>query len=108
MTDQELLEKAARAAGIEFTENDEEGNLYEIRHDLKRLVVWNPLDDDGDALILAVKLQISVYQNIVRVEAGTISLALAGVFIHEDTIYQDSLIATRRAITRAAAAMADL
>lgn len=48
MTDRELLEAAAKAAGPMFV------NL--LSHDK-----WNPLADDGDALRLAVKLGIMVF-----------------------------------------------
>ena len=41
-TDRELLEMAAKAAGVELV------TPTMIGHDL-----WNPLDDDGDALRLA-------------------------------------------------------
>lgn len=97
MNDREMLELAAKAAGIEWTENDEAGNLYEVRHDLKRLVLWGPLADDGDALRLAVKLRLEIC-----------------VFRDHSTAYHASgwcdenhagneNAATRRAIVRAAA-----
>jgi hypothetical protein len=56
MTDRELLEAAAKAAGIEF------GWI----HDTPRIraemgwTPWNPLTDDGDALRLAVKLRLNL------------------------------------------------
>lgn len=50
MTDRELLEMAAKAAGIERLSFDR------VRRDWP----WNPLDDDGDALRLAVKLRLIV------------------------------------------------
>ena len=45
MTDRELLERAAKAAGIH-------------PHDIE--CTWNPLTHDGDALRLAVKLGITI------------------------------------------------
>lgn len=48
MSDRELLELAAKAAGLWDAEN---GCID---------IPWNPLTDDGDALRLAVKLRISL------------------------------------------------
>jgi len=71
-TDRELLELAAKAGG--FREYDE------------HYVPWNPLDDDGDALRLAVKLKMWTHSGM-------------GCFQNE----LDPYAATRRAIVRAAA-----
>lgn len=55
MTDRELLEAAAKAApGIA---SDGLGTC----HDMDRDAAWNPLEDDGDALRLAVKLGLVVH-----------------------------------------------
>ena len=101
MTDGELLELAAKAAGIEckktpigFYLSDEDRN-------------WNPLTDDGDALRLAVKLSISIsddylYPNgehVIRVGCS-FGDALYG---DSEVCGDDPYAATRRAITRAAA-----
>jgi len=53
MTDKELLVLAARAAGIplSFDLNRIDGLTNDY---------WNPLDDDGDAFRLAVKLTITI------------------------------------------------
>lgn len=61
MTDRELLELAAKAAGIEINqamqiERDEAGYAH-VGLFTKRKTCWNPLTDDGDALRLAVKLR---------------------------------------------------
>ena len=108
MTDRELLELAAKAAGMEgwhFTGTGMAKMLDPSRPEATGSIGadWNPLTDDGDALRLAVRLSISVCQNIVEVGTGTIGLTLAGIFIKEDSIYQEGDIATRRAIVRAAA-----
>lgn len=60
MTDLELLEMAAKAAGREVW-TDIDGNLYTTMNDLIEKP-WNPLADDGDALRLAVALKLSVTQ----------------------------------------------
>lgn len=49
MTDRELLEMAAKAAGISIDPID-------AMHDPSEWVCWNPLTDDGDALRLFTKL----------------------------------------------------
>lgn len=58
-TDRELLEGAAKAAGIELTWN---AMVNALRNPIIKYVdayaydEWNPLTDDGDALRLAVKV----------------------------------------------------
>ena len=79
MTDRELLELAAKAAGIE-----------DISYYLDDFL-WNPLTDDGDALRLAVKLNLLYGKVFVRNVADN----------HEDG--DDIYAATRRAIVLAAA-----
>ena len=68
MTDRELLEFAAKAAGftleyigIEWVGNPDE--LMPIYYEGKTYHSWNPRDDDGDALRLAVKLNMTLVTN---------------------------------------------
>jgi len=63
MTDRELLELAAKAAGITlgsdspwFTYSDKDGFEWWNEDARSTTRKWNPLGDDGDALRLAVKL----------------------------------------------------
>lgn len=58
MTDRELLELAAKAAGIKYTIKD---GLF-VAHGNKNEppIPWNPLEDDGDALWLAVQLRLMI------------------------------------------------
>jgi hypothetical protein len=98
MTDRELLELAAKAAGIHLHET-EDG--FEADYDDSR--IWNPLTEDGDALRLAVKLCLSLITGPCVVSCNSIPGALRGEFIKEDCIEQDHYVATRRAIVRAAA-----
>lgn len=56
MTDRELLELAAKAAGYALTK----GSSGYREFLCKGGVEWNPLTDDGDALRLAVKLKMHV------------------------------------------------
>lgn len=59
MTDRELLELAAKAAGFDLKPHPNRS----ISKDLQFICNgsnWNPLSDDGDALRLAVKLAIEI------------------------------------------------
>ena len=98
-TDRELLELAAKAAGIELKYN------YLWRRDARQ--PWNPLTDDGDALRLAEFLGLTVCMDGI----GTVSTCdqvRTDVFITQDIRECKSRIeATRRAITRAAAAIGE-
>lgn len=103
MNDKELLELAAKAAGIELWQ-DVAGNYYE---NPKQSMLWNPLTDDGDALRLAVKLSIS-FSDDYMYPNGEHYIKVGCVY--GNTLYGDSepcgndmYAATRRAIVRAAA-----
>ena len=99
MTDRELLEAAAKAAGMPAFASGATG--LRVSHDgVRSGYIWNPLTDDGDALRLAVKLGIDISQFPVteKVEAW----AHMSYGLGED--YKgDPYAATRRAIVRAAA-----
>lgn len=91
MTDRELLELAAKAAGIPLTD---------LNIDIYGANAWNPLTDDGDALRLAVKLEMRVDCN------DTHTTVYEGVTSEQRFSEQsdnDPYAATRRAIVRAAA-----
>jgi hypothetical protein len=92
MTDRELLELAAKAAGYWAAEFNCPANLPHKN--------WNPLTDDGDALRLAVKLVMTIEQW----SEGHVYVGYRhpGNFEHERH-RKDPLAATRRAIVRAAA-----
>jgi len=99
MTDRELLELAAKAAG-ELTPSWYGNDAY-FDGVLSR---WNPLDDDGDALQLAVKLRIDLdqYADSVRCLRSEDFDDWEGTEAVEN-LGQDPCAATRRAIVRAAA-----
>ena len=112
MNDRELLELAAKAAGhnlIAHTGYDEECGVY-VTHtwvrEPGRLVEWNPLTDDGDALRLACDLGLRVYP-VARTSSGAACSAVGSVTcerLSEVADYSlDTRTATRRAIVRAAA-----
>src|SRR5699024_3981764 len=94
MEDRELLELAAKAAGYERNSAGPIGPCE-----------WNPLEDDGDALRLAVKLGVDLRlpssPNQVFVQVGE----RASVPFVLERIDGNPLSATRRAIVRAAAEM---
>jgi len=109
MSDRELLELAAKAAGyvyIEHTGYDDEDDEYVthcwIRVHNNALIKWNPLTNDGDALRLAVKLNLSVYPDEVMVNVTHTRKPFSELEVIEDE-FDDLYAATRRAIVRAAA-----
>jgi len=99
MTDRELLELAAKAAGIEHgADRFDSGislTLPDGRH--KSIPKWNPLTDDGDALRLMVALRMDAITS-----GGRTTVYCRGLSATE---YHgaDPCAATRRAIVRAAA-----
>ncbi len=64
MSDKELLELAAKAAGIKYYQIDQLANGQWRCFDEFGSVVFSPLTDDGDALRLAVKLDLLNKRNI--------------------------------------------
>lgn len=105
-TDRELLELAAKAAGIEIHHWSDACRAF-MCADVKGgdpAYGWNPLTDDGDALRLAVRLCMSVH---------TLHATGATVVYYGDTLQHscsergEPLEATRRAIVRAAAAIGE-
>ncbi|QAZ38466.1 hypothetical protein C1M51_02965 [Methylibium sp. Pch-M] len=109
MTDRELLERAARAAGIdaEFHPDEayeSEGMWLKGARSPDNSAYWNPLHDDGDALRLAVALRM----NLVLVTFGASARCEDAPSKWADenlSATDDPYAATRRAIVRAAAAM---
>lgn len=92
LTDRALLEAAAKAGGIEgrYDSWTHQGFNEGIRR-AGHLRPWNPLTNDGDALRLAVRLDL---------------LTSDGTYSYEPDEWRiDPYAATRRAIVRAAAAI---
>ena len=105
MTDKELLELAAKAAGM-----DRAGLFYDERMN----VLWDgeqlwfePLTDDGDALRLAVKLGMDVCVDSDDDGESSTFVAFLVDGSHPKSVTEqhetDPYAATRRAIVRAAA-----
>ena len=111
MNDRELLEKAAKAAGLKYTKPtaDYSGALGLVLEDAvgRPVADWRPLTDDGDALRLAVKLRLDICRPFAEHDGVCVWVDNFGDFI-EQRVGDDPYAATRRAITRAAAAMADV
>ena len=97
MNDRELLEMAAKAAGITGITRD--GGIELSKDHAKPPYdwrMWNPLSDDGDALRLAVALRMDI-----RIYGTDVRVFCCGVTVLEGP--PDFCAATRRAIVRAAA-----
>ena len=94
MTDREMLELAAKAAGIEHLSGEYYVSGPEL-WDIERKRWWRPLTNDGDALRLAVQLGFVV-------EPGKCWHSHYGPVFGEDVL-MGVMAATRRAIVRAAA-----
>ena len=112
MTDRELLELAAKAAGIKFSEIGGGARYAPQPGIMQPYVPWNPLTDDGDALRLAVKLGLHARQFPILDDVFVSSLGMVEVWrvddddpLHVEFLRsgEDRLAATRRAIVRAAA-----
>jgi hypothetical protein len=114
-TDRQLLELAAKAAGLRIDKSpyngggagntgfDVCGNAVLDWHNGK---TWNPLTSDGDALRLAVKLQLLV--DVADHNHETVVIWADGPFDGVREPHEtDPYAATRRAIVRAAAAIAE-
>jgi hypothetical protein len=103
MIDRELLELATMAAGINVREFCENG-LKIYGEGLCSEYIWNSLDDEGDALRLAIKLRISIWIEKTLVIAEVCSdCDDQNVIAKEYCDSETQSMATLRAITRAAA-----
>ncbi len=113
MTDKQLLKDAAKAAGIKlvFFGPDElplDCTGMAPAMNILSAKVWNPIEDDGDALRLAVKLRISVWVDSSDaccswVPEGQHPFSEGMEQLAEEITNGDPYAATRRAIVRAAA-----
>jgi hypothetical protein len=106
VTDRGLLELAAKAAGYgEVWTLDSDPDTFYIgpryTGGAPKYRVWNPRDDDGDALRLAVKLGLTI-QHLTANEEVVVS-SYSGSSEAYEFYLSDPCAATRRAIVRAAA-----
>ena len=100
MTDQELIELAAKAHGkIDYYKITLDGAFK------KGGGIWSPLLDDGDALRLAVKLQLEIRPGLGSTSVSNVCYKDPLSFVWYDG---DPYKATRRAIVMAAAKIAKI
>lgn len=101
MTDRELLELAAKAAGLHVRFYD--GDCLRVADKCNGFAgKWNPLTDDGDALRLAVKLGMTIgpADEVSGTVFAGVSKSTPG---YADEVFGgDPYTATRRAIVCAA------
>lgn len=110
--DRELLELAAKAAGILLIRSrlDDPINQDMLISDSPRNKgqisgAWNPLTDDGDALRLAVRLGalVGTYAHYSTVDLLSPNERIETTTVWHHEVDGDACAATRRAIVRAAA-----
>ena len=108
-TDRELLELAAKAAGVvgNFANNGEDSPIFFNNPNTPGMWgVWNPLKDDGDALRLAVMLSMMIARRI-NINGEFVIAEIPGRIFEAEPVGEDWYTATRRAIVRAAAAIGE-
>ena len=110
--DRELLELAAKAAGVKYSVRDDEHYkthkffglwiVYNYEPSAHTRRYWNPLTDDGDALRLAVSLNMGLSIPVMRTPmADVITFRDSRINVRESG--NDIAALTRRAIVRVAA-----
>jgi len=116
MTDRELLELAAKAAGMDYLIwTPGASPILPGSYRTSERICWNPLTDDGDALRLASNLDLHIEMNF----KGGWDFVVVGIYndeydsfvpgddrtrsLAEETGNGEPLSAIRRAIVRAAA-----
>lgn len=103
--DRELLELAAKAAGIALGDFEPEAEYSGIpcgAFELDEETLWNPLAADGDALCLAIKLKLDVIHDE-ESEQVDVWPANPSTRVKTEKYGDDEFAATRRAIVCAAA-----
>jgi hypothetical protein len=106
MTDKQILELAAKAAGIKLvfdphglprncTDMEPAMNIFAAK-------LWNPLEDDGDALRLAAKLRLDICRPFAETKFVCVWVDHLSDWIEEPE-GTDACAAHRRVITLAAA-----
>lgn len=107
-TDRELLEAAAKAAGMtHLIWTPGASPIVPAGHRATTdRTCWNPLTDDGDALRLAANLHMTlrIYMGNACAQIGVPGQTNAYI---DESNHADPCAATRRAITRAAAAIGE-
>jgi hypothetical protein len=111
-SDRELLEMAAKAIGYRAKFNLAGAcQLWTDDLNSEYIRFWYPLTDDGDALRLAVSLNLDILQDPVKLKSNRVEVVANEYGDEERMLWAsehrapDPLAATRRAIVRAAAAI---
>lgn len=111
--DRELLEAAAKAAGMEGWQwaqrTDHEWGLVKDNPN-GSVALWNPLASDGDAFRLAVKLNVDVETSLVHsgvIRADVWDDRVEEYLSKKEPRGTDPCAAARRAIVRVAASIID-
>lgn len=111
MSDLELLQRAAKAAGIELDPigTVEANGKFAMLPDGR---LWDPIRNDGDALRLAVKLQLTVCNEHLSAGCAYCTDLMDTSYpdvrsgqTDDHEVIPDDYVATRRAIVLAAAAI---
>ena len=113
-TDRELLELAARAAGLRVVSSIDSCagfcfGLWVRSPERRQKFRWNPLSTGGDALRLAANLKLHILHNDPGEDVPWVSAALSKTMLHAAEEFlneEDRVQAICRAIVRAAAAIA--
>ena len=104
MTDTELLKLAAKSVGFKVSNRLVGGGLMVMSDERPAPHKWNPLTDDGDALRLAIMLNMLVDPNNGHV---TTCSATGGFAESEEDMSQCRFAATRLSIVRTAASIGE-
>jgi hypothetical protein len=113
MNDREMLEMAAKAAGYDYKLHHVGGNDYAISIPDHPARFWKPLESDGDALRLAVKLRLDLHFEDQPNWIGEIVEAMGpensegARLCKAAPLFEDPYAAVRLAIVRAAAAIGE-
>jgi hypothetical protein len=107
VAERELMEKAARAAGIELLCWDNERQAFKLLPRAGRASRWNPWTDDGDAFRLQCRLSMTV---AIDAEDKTATAVFYGGKLATEPCrdHREAPAATRRAIVRCAALALEL
>lgn len=104
MTDRELLELAAKAAGIEIEWGRWlTGRAWLTKTNTGDLSPWCPLSNDGDALRLLAQLDLELFFNTMPYDMCVCVSKGNRPGLWSEPFGPDKLAAARRAIVRAAA-----
>lgn len=104
MNDRELLEMAAKAVGNGAQWDCGARGMMVLTPAGNDAMTWNPLNDDGDALRLAVKLKLCVDVSDEEGDRKDVSVGTGDLSVVEyEWLGDDPCADVRRAIVRAAA-----